>query len=120
MKIKTVTASPKLLIQIIWEFLFFPIWWYSHGWLRFAKALYGFLSWQSASLGVGIWLKNIFVPMYGQTDFSGRLISFFMRLVQVIFRGILLFAIFIFCLILFFLWALIPILVVYAIILQLI
>ncbi len=120
MKIKTNTASPKLLIQIIWEFLYFPIWWYSQGWLRFAKLLFGFLSWQSASLGVGIWLKNIFVPMYGQTDFSGRLISFFIRLVQVIFRGILLFLIFILCLILFFLWAAIPLLVVYAIVLQLI
>jgi hypothetical protein len=120
MKMKTATASPKLLVQIIWEFLYFPIWWYSQGCLRFAKKLYGFLSWQSASLGVGVWLKNIFVPMYGQTDFSGRLISFFIRLVQVIFRGILLLLIFILCLILFFLWAVIPLLVIYAIILQLI
>jgi hypothetical protein len=120
MKIKTATASPKLLVQIIWEFLYFPIWWYSQGWLRFAKSLYRFLSWQNASLGTGIWLKNIFVPMYGQTDFSGRLISFFMRLVQVIFRGILLIVIFFLCLTLLFLWALVPIFVVYAIILQLI
>ncbi|MFP4514551.1 MAG: hypothetical protein ACLFNO_00925 [Parcubacteria group bacterium] len=120
MKIKTLTASPKLFVQIIWEFLYFPIWWYSQGWLRFGRGLYNFLSWQSASLGVWIWLKNIFIPMYGQTDFSGRLISFFIRLVQVIFRGIILLLIFIFCLILFFFWALIPVLVVYAIILQLI
>jgi hypothetical protein len=120
MKIKSATASPKLLVQIIWEFLYFPIWWYSQGWLRFGKSLLSFLVWQNASLGVGIWLKNIFVPMYGQTDFSGRLISFFIRLVQVIFRGILISLIFILCLALFFVWALIPLLVVYAIILQLI
>ncbi|MCF7795338.1 hypothetical protein K9M50_03195 [Patescibacteria group bacterium] len=120
MKIKNITANPKLLIQIIWEFLFFPIWWYSKGWFSFAKSLYGFLSWQSASLGVWVWLKNIFVPMYGQTDFSGRLISFFIRLVQIIFRGLLLLVIFVLCLTLFFLWALMPILIVYAIILQLI
>jgi hypothetical protein len=120
MKLKALTASPKLLVQIIWEFFYFPIWWYSQGWLRFGKLLHGFLSWQSATLGVGVWLKNIFIPMYGQTDFSGRLISFFIRLVQVIFRGILLFLIFILCLALFFAWALIPILIVYGIILQLI
>jgi len=35
-----------------------------------------------------VWIKNIFTPMYGQTDWQGKLISFFMRLFQIIFRGI--------------------------------
>lgn len=35
-----------------------------------------------------IWLKNFFVPMYGQYDWTGRLISVFMRLVILIGRFI--------------------------------
>jgi len=31
-------------------------------------------------VGLRVWLKNLFAPMFGQTDWQGRLISFFMRL----------------------------------------
>jgi hypothetical protein len=40
--------------------------------------------WQA--LGVAIWLKYLLVPMYGQRDFFGRLVSFVMRLVQIVAR----------------------------------
>lgn len=40
-------------------------------------------------LALDIWLKNIFVPMYGQRDAASRIISFLMRLVQIIFRFII-------------------------------
>lgn len=33
-----------------------------------------------------IWIRNFFVPMYGQHDWSGRIVSFFMRLVVLIGR----------------------------------
>jgi hypothetical protein len=38
-------------------------------------------------LALFVWIKNIFTPMYGQYDWQGRLISLFMRIVQIIFRG---------------------------------
>jgi len=41
----------------------------------------------NGNLAPGLWLKNIFVPMFGQTDWQGRITSFFMRLVNVIGRG---------------------------------
>jgi hypothetical protein len=44
-----------------------------------------------ASLSLGVWLKNIFVPMYGQRDWESRLISVFMRSVQIVFRSLGLF-----------------------------
>lgn len=61
----------------------------------------------------GLWLKNIFVPMFGQTDWQGRIMSFFMRLVNVIGRSIALFIwiFIIFCL--FFLWVLFPLFVLF-------
>ena len=36
--------------------------------------------------GIQIWLKNFFVPMYGQTDLAGRLVSVWMRCVVLVGR----------------------------------
>lgn len=84
------TYSGKIIIRIFADILYFPIWWYSVGFLRQVKGISIFLHNQEQSLGFFIWLKNIFVPMYGQRDFAGRLISFLIRLVQITFRGVLL------------------------------
>ncbi|HOX96861.1 MAG TPA: hypothetical protein PL066_00695 [bacterium] len=88
------------------DLLYFPIWWYTRGFVRFAKAFGNSLRYKWQELGVGVWIKNLFVPMFGVHDISGRLISFFMRLVNIIGRFLyfLLFAFF------FFLWFLIKLL----------
>ncbi|MFH1098412.1 MAG: hypothetical protein V1723_00565 [Candidatus Uhrbacteria bacterium] len=58
----------------------FPWWWYSRG-------LVCVMQWASRSLrgweravGLRLWARNLLVPMYGQTDWQGRLISVVMRL----------------------------------------
>ncbi|MFA5109022.1 MAG: hypothetical protein WC458_00540 [Patescibacteria group bacterium] len=84
------TYSGKIIIQILGEILYFPIWWYSVGFGRLLKGVWRFWRDREKSLGFGIWLKNIFVPMYGQRDIASRIISFLMRLVQIIFRGVIL------------------------------
>ncbi len=33
-----------------------------------------------------VWLKNLFVPMYGQKDAASFIISFVIRLIQIVFR----------------------------------
>ncbi len=81
------TYSGKIIISLVLEIIYFPIWWYSVGLLRNLKIIFKFLRDRERSLGFSVWAKNIFVPMYGQSDFTGRFISFFVRLVQVIFRG---------------------------------
>lgn len=82
------TYLGKVLTRIIWDFLYFPLWWYGAGFLKTLRGVLNFYRGQEASLGFSIWLKNIFVPMYGQQDFTGRIISFFIRLIQVIYRGL--------------------------------
>lgn len=82
------TYSGKIIISLVLEVIYFPIWWYSIGFLRCLKNVYKFLRAREQSLAFSVWAKNIFVPMYGQSDWAGRFISFFVRLVQVIFRGI--------------------------------
>lgn len=83
------THFGKTLLQVVWDFAYFPLWWYSAGLLNIIKKIGNFYLNQEKSLAFSIWLRNIFTPMYGQYDFSGRLISFFIRFVQIIFRGLL-------------------------------
>jgi hypothetical protein len=84
------TYGSQIILKILGEILYFPIWWYSVGLIEFILKGWRFLLEREKSLGFRIWLKNIFVPMYGQYDWAGRIISFFIRLIQVIARGILL------------------------------
>lgn len=81
------TYTGKIILQILGEILYFPVWWYSVGFIRTVKSVFRFWRAREESLGFSVWLKNIFVPMYGQRDIASRLISFVMRFVQIIFRG---------------------------------
>jgi len=65
-----------------------------------------------------IWVKNIFIPMYGQYNAIGRFISFFVRLFQIISRSLILFFWFLVCSFLFILWFGFPMFVIYGLILQ--
>ncbi|MFA6131105.1 MAG: hypothetical protein WC730_02500 [Patescibacteria group bacterium] len=71
------------------QFFFWITWWYSRGFFDVVTGLFGIVSSYAKSLGLRVWIKNIFVPMYGVNDWQGRLISIFMRFVQIIGRGIL-------------------------------
>ena len=95
MKHNAATYSVKIILKIVWDFVYFPLWWYGQGLVKTLKGVFNFWREQEASLGFLVWLKNLFVPMYGQHDFAGRAISFFIRLVQIIFRGLSLFIFFV-------------------------
>jgi len=112
------TYSSKIILRIIADVFYFPIWWYSVGFFRLLKNVWNFLCGQEQSLGFFIWLKNIFVPMYGQRDWEGRIISFFIRLVQVIFRGFFLLIWAILLLLVILIWLLGPILLILALVWQ--
>ena len=84
------TYSGKIVFQILGEVLYFPIWWYSTGFLRQVMGIWNFWRQRERTLGLSVWIKNIFVPMYGQRDIASRIISFLVRLVQIIFRGLIL------------------------------
>lgn len=104
----------RILIQAVGEVLYFPIWWYSAGLFTCARRLLKFWLDQEKLLGVGVWIKNIFVPMYGQSDFAGRVISFLMRCFQIIVRSIVLFFFLILVLIVFLIWIFLPLILILA------
>lgn len=106
--------SGQIILQILGEILYFPLWWYSAGFLRFLRGLGRFWLNQEKILGVGVWAKNLLVPMYGQRDLAGRVISFVMRLVQVVVRGLALLFWLVLVIALALLWLALPILLVIA------
>ena len=105
-----------ILADILKDIFFFPFWWYSIGLTGTVKKLVDFIVDKEKSLALFVWVKNIFIPMYGQRDWQGYLISFFVRLVQIIFRSLILVFWVIIALIFFWLWFVFPGLVIYMII----
>ena len=103
----------RMLLELVLDVVYFPLWWYTAG---AKKVLISCLYlWQDANIQMapGLWLKNIFVPMFGQHDWQGRLMSFFIRFFNVIFRAIGLLIWTIVVTILFVLWIIFPVFVVY-------
>lgn len=101
----------KLFVDALLDVLFFPVWWYADGLKRLSIYLLRAFQHADVRLAPGLWLKNIFVPMFGQYDWQGRLMSIFMRIVNVFFRG---FALLMYALVLIFIilfWITIPIII---------
>jgi hypothetical protein len=72
----------SLSFEFLWHIIFFPIWWYSAGTIRAAKSAIRLLAEGNDILVPGLWAKNIFTPMFGQTDWQGRMVSFFYSFCQ--------------------------------------
>lgn len=111
--------SSNLLIDILKEIFLFPFWWYSIGLIKFIISLRNFIVNREKGLALFVWIKNIFVPMYGQRDFQGIIISIFIRTLQIIIRSIIMFFWLIVVIALFWVWLLAPIFIIYQIIWQL-
>lgn len=75
-----------LIVDLLGSVAWFPMWWYTKGFQRVVNAAAHALQYRASSYAFGIWLKNFFVPMYGQHDLAGRAVSVFMRTVVLIGR----------------------------------
>ncbi len=98
----------RVLLDAILDLLYFPLWWYTGGVVHSIRWCADFFRDGNRTLAPGLWLKNLFVPMFGQYDWQGRIISFFMRSVQLIFRSIALLFWFFICASLFLVWLILP------------
>lgn len=110
--------SGKITLRILGEIIYFPIWWYGPGLIRTIRKLSLFWLDQERLVGFSVWVKNIFVPMYGQSDFGGRLISFVMRCIQIVVRGSVLLVWLVLVLIAFCLWIALPLVIIFLLAVQ--
>jgi len=108
-----VVVLQRLILEAIFDILYFPVWWYTRGTLHAMRWTAGLFKRGNSALAPGLWFANLLVPMFGQYDFQGRIISFFMRSFQVLIRSIALLFWLILCLILFFIWIVLPVAVIY-------
>ncbi|MDD5290837.1 MAG: hypothetical protein PHZ04_01855 [Patescibacteria group bacterium] len=109
----------KIVLDLLRDIIYFPAWWYGRGLKQVAIGLKNFLVNKERSLALFVWIKNIFRPMYAQYDWAGILISFFVRLFQIIVRGIFMLFWLALALLILGLWLVLPILAIYEIIFQL-
>lgn len=108
-----VIVLQRLIIEALLDVFYFPVWWFSFGMKRTAAWCLTVFKSGNDWLAPGLWIANLFVPMYGQYDWEGRLVSFFMRLVQILFRLFGLSVWTIFCLTLFAVWIAWPVAIIY-------
>lgn len=112
----TVLSLRFIAVDIFFDILLWPVWWYTKGALRAFLFCLKIIRGQAERMGYGIWLKNLFTPMYGQRDLQGRLISFLVRFVMIVFKSIFLLFWSLFIFLGFFLWELLPLIAILGII----
>lgn len=115
----TFLITLDILRDLLWGVAYFPLWWYSKGLLNCIKHLFESLKNMERSWGLMIWVKNLFVPMFGVNDFFGRIVSFVMRLFQIFIRSLILFVWIFILLGALAIWLILPPLILYEIFLQL-
>jgi len=81
--------SKSFLSAAIINIFYFPFWWYSDGLTGRIKILWERIKNLSHRLALKIMFTNLFRPMFGEYSRAGRIISFFMRCILLIWRLIL-------------------------------
>lgn len=77
-----------VLGDVVFDVVRFPFWWYTTGTANAARFVYQeFLS-VMERLSIPILVRNLGKPMYGDYSKSGRIISFFVRIIVFVFRFI--------------------------------
>ncbi|TAL19334.1 hypothetical protein EPN90_03775 [Patescibacteria group bacterium] len=82
------SAMKFVAIDLVADFVFFPVWWYTAGLVRTLRAAGRWLNYGRQIMAVGLWVKNIFTPMFAQYDLGGRVISFFVRVAMILARSV--------------------------------
>ncbi|HYE59705.1 MAG TPA: hypothetical protein VEA18_00780 [Candidatus Kapabacteria bacterium] len=110
----------RMALEFILDFLYFPLWWYSGGIVFMFHVAGGMLKTGNSLFAPGLWLQNLFVPMFGQHDWQGRIVSFFVRFMNVIARSIALIIWFCIVVLVCLVWIAFPIMVVFLLFLSLV
>jgi hypothetical protein len=109
-------SSLKFVFKdLIWDIIYFPIWWYSLGLKKVVLFCFKEIVETSHRLAIGILFSHLLKPMYGQYDLAGRIISFVFRILQFLWHLLFVFIwiILIFAVLIF--WIALPIITVWQI-----
>lgn len=87
-EVSRVAWQKPLMVLALEEFVLFPVWWYTRGLRLFLGSTMVRTMWGYQVSAVGVWMRNLFVPMYGDASVAGRVISFGLRVVMILVRGL--------------------------------
>lgn len=76
---RSASVFSYIVFDLFGSIFYFPVWWYTHGLLACLRWIGRALVYRWKAYAMAIWLKNFFVPMYGQYDWGGRMVSIFVR-----------------------------------------
>lgn len=76
-------ATQFLFREFVFEVITWPLWWYSRGAMAATRSIFGWWQRIGQRTNLALHIRNIFTPMYGENSWQGRLISFFMRLILI-------------------------------------
>ncbi len=68
------------------DLLRFPYWWYTRGLAGVGRWIARAWQNQWRAYAIGLWMRSFFIPMYGQYDWTGRILSVCIRLVVLLAR----------------------------------
>lgn len=86
MKSRVGAIAQLLFVDLAGSVVWFPVWWYTKGLQKVIDSASAAVWYRVRSYALIIWIKNFFVPMYGEYDIWGRIISLMMRTVVLIYR----------------------------------
>jgi hypothetical protein len=112
------SSGKFLIVDIIGDFLFWPVWWYTVGLRDMAKFVLKQIRDVWKSMALGLWIRNFFVPMYADRSILGRGISLVIRLIFLVWKSVWFVAWSIPSIVLLILWIVTPVGVIYLIIQQ--
>ncbi len=108
-----------IFVDLIWQTLYFPIWWYTQGAYHILKLIFKEIKEFAYSLNLGILFRNLFTPMYGFRDLGSRVISFFVRIVYFFILLVITVIWLVLLIVIFFVWLILPAFVLYNLLYQL-
>lgn len=111
-----VQSSKLLILDYVAEILYFPIWWYGQGLVNTLEYFSNGIIEANRYTGLSLLLKNLFKPMFAQYDRQGRIISFFMRLVLLVYKSLTFFLMAAFYLVTLIFWQALPVAVVFGLV----
>lgn len=81
-----ISLAKFIIFDGLRSIFYFPVWWYTRGLKkRFSGFIQG-IKMSAHNLALKIMFKYLFKPMFGERSKSGRIISFFMRLILLFWR----------------------------------
>jgi hypothetical protein len=114
-----IKGTKFVLSEFLFDLIYWVIWWYTLGVKKAFIRLIDIVKQGNEQLGVLVWIKNLFKPMFGQNDWQGRLISFFVRLIQIVLRILALCFWLLYGVVSFLFWLALPVIIVFEIALNL-